>query len=80
MKSFQIGHWSDADQRSVQVTPAFYLHDVTNGASAGPAWAAWRMRSKPSGTISYLRQGDNDVLLIPVKAYGDATLVRGRDC
>ncbi|MEN2793478.1 hypothetical protein ABC974_27915 [Sphingomonas oligophenolica] len=36
--------------------------------------------SLAAGAISYIRQGDRDVLLIPVEAYGAVRLVRGSNC
>lgn len=80
LKSFQIGPWRHADRHSMLVTPAFVLHEGRNSFPGRPAWMAEPVRSLPWGTIRYERQGNRDVLLLPIEAYGEVKLVRGNKC
>jgi len=80
LASFKIGNWRGKGRQDFEVTPAFVLHDGTVSAPRGQARMAEVVTSTPSGRLRYERRDGQDVLLVPVEAYGDVELFRADPC
>lgn len=77
--SFKIGNWRRNRQDFV-VTPAFVLHDGSASAPAGPDRMADLVTTIPSGKLRYQRRDGQDILVVPLEAFGEVEVFRGGRC
>jgi hypothetical protein len=80
VQSSTVGPWVDMAGGRFRVSPGFYLHDGTVSPPNGPAVMSQKVKTRRSGSLTYRRVGNQDLLLIPVEAYGYKRVVRGAPC
>ena len=78
--SSAIGPWLSANVGRFQVSPGFYLHDGTASPPAGREVMSQMLTTGRSGSLTYRRIGTQDVVAVPVEAYGYLRVVRGKSC
>ncbi|MFO6448103.1 hypothetical protein ACLBKU_13285 [Erythrobacter sp. NE805] len=80
VQSAAIGPWRDKAMGRFEISPGFFLHDAAASAPAGPPLMAQGAPGARSGELTYRREGDADLILVPVEAYGEKRAVRSSAC
>lgn len=80
VQSSEIGSWIDKPTGRFQISPGFYLHDGTVSPPRGPAIMSQTTTARRSGSLLYQHVDGDDVVLIPLEAYGFQKVMRGKPC
>jgi len=75
-----IGPWHDKDMGSFEVSPGFVVHDGTKTPPRGPTVMFKALPDGITGKLTYRRERGEDVILVPVEAYGEMRTVRSTGC
>ncbi len=75
-----IGPWRDAAKGRFAVSPGFYLHDGTASAPRGPAVMSQASPGAGTGELTYRRERGEDIIFVPVEAFGEKRAVRSAAC
>lgn len=80
VRSSAIGPWIDRAGGRFKVSPGFYIHDGTASPPKGPAVMSQSTPTSRSGSLVFRHVDNQDIVSVPVEAYGYLQLVRGNPC